>query len=115
MDFFDRVELLSSFHLFVEETGVFIPCLEPKALGFLPSIILLPSASTLEISVQLVFLFERNGVHGKDLYLELMLFQGLLHFQTLLEGAFKSFGPGFESRFKFPQLFLPDEEGRARD
>jgi hypothetical protein len=115
MDFFDRVELLSSFLLFVEETGVFIPILEPEAPGFLSPIVLLLSASKMEISMQLVFLFQRNGVHGKDLRLELMLFQGLLHFQTLLEGGFKRFGPGFESQFKFSQLFFPDEERRARD
>jgi hypothetical protein len=88
MDFFDRVELLSSFHLFVEEIGVFIPILEPEAPGFLPPIVLLLSARKMEISMRLVFLFQINGVHGKELRLELMLFQSLLRFQTLLEGGF---------------------------
>jgi hypothetical protein len=68
MDFSDRVKLLSSFRLFVEETGVFIPSLEPEAPGFLPPIVLLLSARKMEISMQLVFLFQRNGVHGRTYF-----------------------------------------------
>jgi hypothetical protein len=65
----------------------------------------------MEVSVQLVFFFQREGVYGEGLCLNLMLFQGVQRFQSLMEGGFESFGLVFRSRFKFPQLFFPNEEG----
>jgi hypothetical protein len=92
-DFFDRVELLSTFRLFVEEACVFIPRLEPKTSRFLPPIILLLATSPMEIPVQLMFFFQREGVYGEEICLDLMLFQGVLHFQPLMEGGFERFWP----------------------
>ena len=74
VDFFDRVELLLTFRLFVEESCVFIPHLEPKASRFLPPIILLLLASPMEIYVQLVFFFQGGWVYREGLHLDLMLF-----------------------------------------
>jgi hypothetical protein len=101
-DFLDRVELLLSFCLFVEETCVFIPRLEPKASRFLLPIIFLLKASPMEIPAQLVLCFQREGVYREEICLDLMLSQGVLRFQSLMEGDFESFCPGFKSRFKFP-------------
>jgi hypothetical protein len=108
---FDSIELLSSFRLFAKEAGVFIPLLEPKASIFLPPIILLLSASPMEVYVQLVFFFQGGWVYRECLCLDLVLFQGVLHFQSLMEGGFESFGPVFKSLFKFPHLFFPNEKG----
>jgi len=80
VNLFDSIELLSSFRLFVKEAGVFIPRLEPEASRFLPPIIILLLASPMEVSVQLVFFFQGGWVYKECLFLDLVLFQGVLHF-----------------------------------
>jgi len=72
-DFFDGFELLSSFPLFVEEVCVFIPRFKPQTSCFLPPIFLLLAACSMEVSMELLFFLQGDGVNRMILCLELVL------------------------------------------